>query len=72
MIRETKDAKKGITEVWLDLANAYGSIPHQLIYTALQHYRKIITSYLDGIKLRFSVGDKMTNRQKLEKRIVTG
>mgnify|MGYP000032405906 FL=1 len=53
-------------------------IPHQLIYTALQHYhidchiQKIVTSYLDGIKLRFSVGDQMTNWQKLKKGIVTG
>ena len=40
-----------LTVVWLDLDNAYGSIPHQLIYTALQHYfvdshnQKSITSY---------------------------
>lgn len=64
--------------VWLDLANAYGTIPHQLIYTALQHYhvdshvQKIITNYLDGIKLRFTVGDQLTRWQKLEKGIVTG
>jgi len=30
------------------------------------------TSYLDGIKLRFSVGDQLTKWQKLEKGIVTG
>ena len=53
-------------------------ILHQLIYTALQHYhidchiQKIVTSYLDGIKLRFSVGDQMTHWQKLKKGIVTG
>jgi len=34
--------------------------------------RKIITSYIDGIKLRFSVGDQLTKWQKLEKVIVTG
>jgi len=77
LIRETKDAKKDLMVVWLDLANAYGSIPHQLIYTSLQHYhidrhiQKTITSYMGGIKLRFSVGDQMTNWQKLEKGIVT-
>jgi hypothetical protein len=78
LIKEAKTGKKDLTVVWLDLANAYGSIPHQLIYTALQHYhvdnhvQKIITSYLDGIKLRFSVGDQLTKWQKLEKGIVTG
>jgi hypothetical protein len=78
LIREAKAGKKDLTVVWLDLANAYGSIPHQLIYKALQHYhvpnhvQKILTSYLDGIKLRFSVGDQLTDWQQLEKGIVTG
>ncbi|XP_052217978.1 uncharacterized protein LOC127835582 [Dreissena polymorpha] len=78
LISEAKKGRKDLTVVWLDLANAYGSIPHQLIYTALRHYhvdghiQKIITSYLDGIKLRFTVGDQLTRWQKLEKGIVTG
>jgi hypothetical protein len=78
LIHEAKTGKKDLTAVWLHLANAYGSIPHQLIYTALQHYhvdqhiQKIITSYLDGIRLRFTVGDQLTEWQKLEKGIVTG
>jgi len=78
LIREAKAGKKGLTVVWLDLANAYGFIPHQQIYTAIQHYhvpnhvQKISSSYLDGIKLRFSVGDQLTGWQKLEKWIVTG
>ncbi|XP_052223956.1 uncharacterized protein LOC127839608 [Dreissena polymorpha] len=65
LISEAKKGRKDLTVVWLDLANAYGSIPHQLIYTALRHYhvdghiQKIITSYLDGIKLRFTVGNQM-------------
>ncbi|XP_052268194.1 uncharacterized protein LOC127869580 [Dreissena polymorpha] len=58
LIREAKEGRKDLTIVWPDLANAYGSIQHQLIYTALQHYhvdghvQKIITSYMDGIRLR--------------------
>ncbi|KAH3768694.1 hypothetical protein DPMN_169913 [Dreissena polymorpha] len=28
-------SKKDLTVVWLDLANAFGSILHKLIYTAL-------------------------------------
>ena len=78
LIHEAKKGRKDLTVVWLDLANAYGSIPHQLIYKALQHYhvdghiQKIITSYLDGIQLRFTVGDQLTRWQKLEKGIVTG
>jgi hypothetical protein len=38
LISEAKKGRKDLTVVWLDLANAYGSIPHQLIYTALRHY----------------------------------
>ena len=38
LIREPKTGKTDLTVVWLDLANAYGSIPYQLIYTALRLY----------------------------------
>ncbi|XP_052223957.1 uncharacterized protein LOC127839609 [Dreissena polymorpha] len=78
LISEAKKGRKDLTVVWLDFANAYGSIPHQLIYTALRHYhvdghiQKIITRYRDGIKLRLTVGDQLTRWQKLEKGIVTG
>ena len=78
LIRDAKKWRKDLTVVWLDLANAYRSIPHQLIYKALQHYhvdgriQKIINSYLDGIHLRFTVGDQLTRWQKLETVIVTG
>ncbi|XP_052256524.1 uncharacterized protein LOC127861838 [Dreissena polymorpha] len=46
--------------------------------TAFRHYhvdghiQKIITSYLDGIRLRFTVGDQLTRWQRLKKGIVTG
>ncbi|XP_052223860.1 uncharacterized protein LOC127839510 [Dreissena polymorpha] len=78
LISEAKKGRKDLTVVLLDLTNAYGSIPHQLVYTALRHYhvdghiQKIITSYLDGIKLRFTVGDQLTRWQRLVKGIVTG
>ena len=78
LIHEAKTGRKDLTVFWLDLANAYGSIPHQLIYKALQHYhidghiQKITTSYLEGIQLRFTVEDLLTRWQKLEKGIVTG
>lgn len=31
LIREAKESKGNLMVVWLDLANAYGSIPHDLI-----------------------------------------
>ncbi|KAH3884837.1 hypothetical protein DPMN_008822 [Dreissena polymorpha] len=36
------------------------------------HIQKIITSYLGGMRHRFTVGDQPTRWQKLEKGIVTG
>ena len=78
LIREAKVNQSDLTVVWLDLANAYGTVPHQLIETALKHYhvpshiQGIIVKYLQDIKLRFKVGEKLTKWQNLEKGIVTG
>ena len=30
--------ERDLTGVWLDLANAYGTVPHKLIEAALEHY----------------------------------
>ena len=51
LIREAKEQKGDITCVLLDLANAYESVPHELIKTAMSHYHiparvvNIINSY---------------------------
>ncbi|XP_052268662.1 uncharacterized protein LOC127870041 [Dreissena polymorpha] len=78
IIREAKVNANDLTVVWLDLANAYGSIPHKLIEEAMKHYhipehiQGIINGYFDGIQPRFSIGDQTTPWQRLEKGIVTG
>ena len=78
LISEAKVNTQDLTVVWLDLANAYGTIPHSLIETALKHYHipdqviNIIRSYFGGIQLRFSVVDYTTSWQSLQKGIVTG
>ncbi|RXN28661.1 reverse transcriptase [Labeo rohita] len=78
MIQETKASNGNLTVVWLDLANAYGSIPHALIHAALDHYlipqhiKGMIISYFGGIQLRFKTGHFTTQWQNLEKGIVTG
>ena len=70
--------EKKLTVVWLDLANAYGSIPHQLIQEALKHYhvpeqtRSLIRSYYSNIHLRCSCENYTTSWISLEKGIVTG
>ncbi|XP_019647849.1 PREDICTED: uncharacterized protein LOC109488125 [Branchiostoma belcheri] len=78
VIREAKANKSDLTVVWLDLANAYGSIPHGLIQVALDHYhvpasvKGMVTSYFGGFQLRFRTADFTTQWQNLEKGIVTG
>ena len=73
MIREAKASKGNLTVVWLDLANAYGTIPHALIHAALDHYlipqhiKGMIISYFGGIQLRFKTAHFTTRWQTLEK-----
>jgi len=77
LIGEAKVNRGDLTVVWLDLANAYGTIPHKLLEEALEHYyvqehvQGMIVGYFSGIHLRFSVED-YTSLQKLEKGIITG
>ena len=78
LIREARIRNGDLTLVWLDLANAYGSIPHPLISVALEHYhipdqaQKLVKSYFGDIRLRFTVENKTTRWQNVEKGIVTG
>ena len=78
IIHHAKAKKKDLTMIWLDMANAYGSVPHQLIYTALSRYHvpqkiiDLIKNYFNQCKLRFNVNDFTTTWQNLEKGIMTG
>ena len=54
-LETAKSNKISITAVWLDLANAYGSIPHQLIFYSPKFYGinptwiDLLTSYCNGL-----------------------
>ena len=78
IIREAKEKKGELAVIWLDLANAYGTLPHQLIDITLQKYhvpdkvRKLLDHYYNNFKLRFTVEEFTTNWQDLEIGIVTG
>ena len=37
-IQEAKSSKGDLTVIWLDLANAYGSVPHGLIEMAMENF----------------------------------
>ena len=64
--------------VWLDLANAYGSVPHQLIWKKLEihhvprHVVQIIQTYFDGFMMRFSTKTYTTRWITLEVGIIIG
>ena len=54
-LKEAKAQKSNLAVIWLDIANAYGSIPHKLIIFALHRYGvspqwiKLIETYYNGI-----------------------
>ena len=37
-LKSAKRDKTRLSAIWLDVANAYGSVPHRLIYFALKRY----------------------------------
>ena len=37
-LKEARSSKSDVATIWLDIANAYGSIPHKLIFFALERY----------------------------------
>ena len=78
MIKEAKEKKKNLVVTWLDIANAYGSIPHSVIGSALEAahvpetVRSLVSSYYSNVNIRFSTNNFTTKWQRMEKGIVTG
>ena len=78
LITEARDNKGGMSVVWLDLTNAYGSIPHKLVAETLNRYhvpneiQNMLAQYSERFYIRFNVGERTTNWQRLEKGIITG
>ncbi|KAK3509681.1 hypothetical protein QTP70_008422 [Hemibagrus guttatus] len=61
-----KDLKKNhgdLAVLWLDLTNAYGTMPHRLVdltmktYHVPEHFQKLVQSYYDGFNMCFICGD---------------
>ena len=78
LIQEAKAGKKNLVVTWLDISNAYGSIPHKLIRKALEaahvneRMLELIDKYYDNAKIRFTTKQFKTDWQNLEKGIITG
>ena len=73
LIREAKAEKKDLVVTWLDIANAYGSIPHSLILLALrrahvpEEFCKLVESYYAKVEIRFTTKEFTTDWQRVEK-----
>ena len=76
-IRSAKEEKSDISVIWLDLANAYGAVPHAMLcYDAQCHFfwfpnelQKMIMSYYNNFQMRFTTGTFTTDWQRLDKEI---
>ena len=70
-IQSAKSNKQDLSVIWLDLANAYGSVPHSLIRYALEFFhipqklRNFIMDYYDQFKMRFTTEAYTTAFQDL-------
>ena len=59
-IQDAKKHKCDLNIVWLDLANAYGSVPHELLMKAMdffyipQKVKNLMRCYYDNFKMRFT------------------
>ena len=66
LLKDAKRSGRQIAVVWVDLANAYGSIPHNLIQFSLDHYQvprhvnEIVFNYYDNLFTRVKTKDWTT------------
>ena len=77
-IQEAKKTKENLNVVWLDLANAYGSVPHVLLLQAMEFFhipgevQKTMKRYYDCFQMRFSTDEFTTEWHRLEIGIAAG
>jgi hypothetical protein len=77
-IQRHKKEKKDLDVIWLDLANAYGSIPHRFLQFALEFFwvpgavREMVKKYYGQFKMRFTTREYTTQWQPLEVGIPMG
>ena len=77
-IQEAKKTNGNLNVVWLDLANAYGSVPHVLLMKAMEFFhipeevQAIMRQYYDCFQMRFSTDDFTSEWHRLEVGIAAG
>ncbi|XP_051969484.1 LOW QUALITY PROTEIN: uncharacterized protein LOC127634119 [Xyrauchen texanus] len=78
LIREARENKGNLSVLWLDMANAYGSVPHKLVQLTLTKYhvpsrvRDLIADYYNNFRMRTSSGAVTSGWHKVEIGIITG
>ena len=78
LLRVAKESKGDLTVLWLDLANAYGSMPHKLVEEVLKRHHvlpsvgNLIADYYKNFQLRACSSTVTSEWQTLEKGIITG
>ncbi len=78
LIQQSRKEEADLAVVWLDLANAYGSVPHVAIMFALsffwipEHVSSIIKLYLDVYEISFLTRDYKSESIPLEKGVAAG
>ena len=77
-IQRAKWEKNDWHVIWLDLANAYGSLPHQLINYALEFFhtppciKNLVALYYSDLQMCFALQGFTTGWQHLEVGIAMG
>lgn len=78
LLREARENKGNLVVLWLDLANACGSMPHKLVLKELERHhvpaavRDLIMDYYSNFSLRVSAGSTTSEWHRLEVGIITG
>ncbi|XP_016087054.1 uncharacterized protein, partial [Sinocyclocheilus grahami] len=78
LIREAHENRGDLVVLWLDLANAYGSIPHKLVELALHlHHvpskiKDLILDYYNNFRMRVTSGSETSDWHRIGKGIITG
>ena len=78
ILREAREGRGDLTVLWLNLANAYGSVPHKMLDEALKRHlvpgkiSKLILDYYDNFQIRISSRIITSDWHRLERGIITG
>ena len=78
LICKARENNGNLAVLWLDQANAYGSIPHKVVEETFRRYHvpssvsNFILDYYDSFYLRVTSGTKTSDWHRLERGIITG